>query len=301
MRLSGLHLLLTYQCTFECDHCFVWGSPWQNGVMSLHDLREIFRQAKETDSVTSIYFEGGEPFLYYGTLLQGVKEAVEQGFSAGIVSNAYWATSVEDALVWLKPFAGLLSDLSVSSDLFHYSEMLSRQAQNAQEAAETLGIPVGTIAIARPDTADEAGELSTQGQLPLGTSGVMYRGRAVEKLAPLVETRPWSEFTSCPHEDLSDPGRVHLDPLGNLHVCQGVLMGNLFQKPLRVICDTYNPQAHPIIGPLLAGGPAELVRTYHLPLQEQFVDACHLCYLARQALREQFPDLVGPDQVFGIF
>jgi hypothetical protein len=300
MRLSGLHLILTYQCTFECDHCFVWGSPWQNGVMTLKDLREIFRQARETGSVQSIYFEGGEPFLYYGTMLQGVKEAVEQGFSAGIVSNAYWATSVEDALVWLKPLAGLVDDLSVSSDLFHYSEMLSQQAQNAQEAAETLGIPVGTIAIARPET-DAADMLLSQGQLPLGTSGVMYRGRAVDKLAPLVETHPWSEFTTCPHEDLRDPGRVHLDPLGNLHVCQGVLMGNLFQQSLRSICETYDPQAHPIIGPLLAGGPAELVRTYHLPLQEQFVDACHLCYLARQALRDQFPDLVGPDQVFGIF
>gem|GEM_PF-4275015 len=26
-NLSGLHLLLTYGCTFTCDHCFVYGSP----------------------------------------------------------------------------------------------------------------------------------------------------------------------------------------------------------------------------------------------------------------------------------
>ena len=31
MKLTGLHLLLTYQCVLECDHCFVWGSPWQKG------------------------------------------------------------------------------------------------------------------------------------------------------------------------------------------------------------------------------------------------------------------------------
>ncbi len=35
MRLTSLHLILTYQCTFECDHCFVWGSPWQEGTMQL--------------------------------------------------------------------------------------------------------------------------------------------------------------------------------------------------------------------------------------------------------------------------
>ena len=24
MKLEGLHILLIYQCTCECDHCFVW-------------------------------------------------------------------------------------------------------------------------------------------------------------------------------------------------------------------------------------------------------------------------------------
>ena len=63
MKLSGLHLLLTYQCTFECEHCFAWGSPWQNGVMKLEEIQFFLRQAKEAGTITSIYFEGEEPFL----------------------------------------------------------------------------------------------------------------------------------------------------------------------------------------------------------------------------------------------
>jgi pyruvate-formate lyase-activating enzyme len=129
MKLSGLHLLLTYQCTFECDHCFVWGSPFQSGVMTLTEIREVLNQAAETGTIGSIYFEGGEPFLYYPVLVQAVREAAERGFQVGIVSNAYWATSMEDALEWLRPLAGLLCDLSVSSDLYHYSQEQSRQAE----------------------------------------------------------------------------------------------------------------------------------------------------------------------------
>ena len=121
MKLNGLHLLLTYQCTFECDHCFVWGSPRQTGVMTLAAIQEILHQGRELGTVTSIYFEGGEPFLYYPILARGVMLASEMGFKVGIVSNAYWATSLEDALVWLEPFAGRLSNLTGSSDLFHYS------------------------------------------------------------------------------------------------------------------------------------------------------------------------------------
>src|SRR3972149_855841 len=117
MKLSGLHILLTYQCTLECDHCFVWGSPWQSGTLTLENLRRILQQAADLGTIESIYFEGGEPFLYYALLLNSVREAASLGFRVGIVSSGYWATSVPDALECLKPMAGLLHDLSVSSDL----------------------------------------------------------------------------------------------------------------------------------------------------------------------------------------
>jgi MoaA/NifB/PqqE/SkfB family radical SAM enzyme len=297
MRLSGLHLLLTYQCNFECDHCFVWGSPWQSGTMTLRDVRRILRQAQDIDSVEWIYFEGGEPFLYYTTLLKGVQEAAHIGYQVGVVSNSYWATDEEDALACLEPFGGLVQDLSISSDLYHYSQELSRQAQHACSAAERLGIPIGVISIAQVEATDAA---SAVGQLPVGDSDVMYRGRAVDKLVPQAERRPWEEFAECPYEDLREPGRLHVDPFGNLHVCQGISIGNLFQRPLSDICETYDPGSHAITGPLLEGGPAELVRRYELPHQATYADACHLCYAARHALRARFPETLTPDQMYGV-
>jgi hypothetical protein len=297
MKLTGLHLLLTYQCTFECEHCFVWGSPFQAGVFGLENVREVFRQTREMATVSSIYFEGGEPFLYYPILVQAVKEAADQGFKVGIVSNAYWATGLEDALEWLKPFAGLLSDLTVSSDLFHYSETISRQARLATQAAEQLGIPVGVITVAQPEDQDTPG---ATGQLPEGESGVMYRGRAAVKLADRASQKPYQELTSCPHEDLREPGRVHLDPFGNLHVCQGISLGNLFNTPLVEICAAYDPDTHPITGPLLAGGPLALAQRYGIKPKDFYADACQMCYETRLSLRSQFPDILQPDQMYGI-
>jgi MoaA/NifB/PqqE/SkfB family radical SAM enzyme len=297
MHLSGLHLLLTYQCSFECDHCFVWGSPWQSGVMTLRDVRRILRQAQDAGSVEWIYFEGGEPFLYYTTLLKGVQGAAGLGFQVGVVSNSYWATDEDDAMACLEPFAGLVQDLSISSDLYHYSQELSRQAKHACSAAERLGIPIGVISIGPAQVAETT---STTGQLPVGESEVMYRGRAVDKLVSQAEGRPWEEFTECPHEDLREPGRLHVDPFGNLHVCQGISIGNLFQRPLRDICETYVPASHAITGSLLEGGPVELVRRYDLPHDVAYADACHLCYEARQSLRARFPETLRPDQMYGV-
>lgn len=298
MKLTGLHLLLTYRCNFECDHCFLWGSPWQSGTMTLEQIQKILQQAKDHSTIKSIYFEGGEPFLYYPILLKGIQLAAELGFETGIVSNGYWATTKEDALEWLHPFAETLGSISVSSDLYHYSEELSRQARNAQSAARELGIELGFISIAQPD--DESVETGV-GQLPEGWSGIKYQGRAAAKLANRVEGQPCQSFTGCPHEDLREPGRVHIDPFGNMHICQGISVGNIFKTPITEICESYDADEHPITGALLNGGPAELAERYKLSPQQKYADACHLCDWARRELRPQFSEILTPDQIYGEF
>lgn len=296
MKPTGLHLLLTYRCTFQCDHCFVWGSPWQTGTMTLRDIGEILRQAADFGTIKSIYFEGGEPLLFYAVLLKAVREAASMGFEVGIVSNAYWATDVEDAAEWLRPFVGLIQDLSISSDLYHWGEEKSRQVENAGRAAEQLGIPVGTISIAQPKTDDGGADADAD----VGQIEVMYRGRAAAELIKDVPLSRWDGFAECPFENLRDPDRLHVDPLGNLHICQGISIGNMLQTPLRTICQTYDPDAHPVVGPLLAGGPAELVRRHDLAHEDGYADACHLCDEARRALRCRYPDILAPDQMYEV-
>jgi len=294
--LSGLHLLLTYECNYECDHCFVWGGPEKGGTMTVETIELILAQTGELGTVEWIYFEGGEPSLYYPLLCSGVRLAADRGFKIGMVSNASWAKTDTEAMDWLQPFAGVIEDLSISDDDYHGSKEGARQTQIARQAAERLGIPVDFIRIAGAEAADIQG---VPGQLPAGESAVVYRGRAAEKLAPLVQQKPWRQFTQCPWEDLRHPERVHVDAYGNLHICQGISIGNLIERPLTEIIDEYDPDAHPVVGPLLAGGPVELLERYKLPHRQGYADACHLCYLSRCELRDRFPDVLTPGQMYG--
>lgn len=296
MIIDGFHLLWSYKCIYECDHCFAWGSPQQEGTFTLSQLDEIFDQAKELGTVEWFYFEGGEPFLYYATLLRAVQWAHRHGYKCGLVTNAYWATDEDDAIETLGPFAGLIDDLSLSSDLYHSDSVMDEQIRNAVGAAEKLGIPVETVTIAQPD-AKTAG---VKGKLPAGEVGVMYRGRAAEKLIDRAGRAPWDSFTECPHEDLTDPGRVHIDPIGNVHLCQGLSVGNLFKTPVKTIVEKFDPKTHPVVGPLLEGGPAELIRRYNLQHEDGYADACHMCYEARRALRGRFPEVLTPGQMYGV-
>ena len=290
MKLTGIHFLLTYQCTYECDHCFVWSSPSASGVFTLARIREILEQGQSLGNLRSVYFEGGEPFLYYPVLVQAVKMAAAMGLSVGIVSNAYWSTAEEDALAWLQPFAGIVQDLTLSDDLYHSDEPGAARVQYARAAAKKLGIPDGSISIAQPEAAGAEG----------GESGVMYRGRAAANLVDRAPSRtPWEQLNECPYENLRDPGRVHVDPYGYVHVCQGLTLGSVEEIPLTEMSPAYDPDTHPIIAPLLIGGPAELTRRTGFQPEAVYADACHLCYSARSYLRAQYPDLLAPPQVYG--
>lgn len=294
--LSGLHLLLTYECNYQCEHCFVWGGPTQTGTMTVETIEHILGQADALGTVEWIYFEGGEAFLYYDTLLAGIRLAKKSGFKVGIVTNAYWASTDADATKWLKPIAGLIDDLSISSDAYHGGGENPDPPETARRAAKQLGMPVDFIRVAEPGAADVPG---AAGRLPAGESAVLYRGRAAELLASRVDAKPWEQFTECPWEDLREPERVHVDPFGHLHVCQGISIGNLLQRPLAEIMRDYDADKHPIVGPLLAGGPAEIVRKYGLAHEDGYADHCHLCYRSRCALRGRFPDVLTPDQMYG--
>jgi len=296
--LTGLHFLLTYTCNWECDHCFVFGSPKAKGTFTIAQIRDILAEAKKTGTVESVCFEGGEPFLYYAVMLEGIRLATEAGFSAGIVTNTYWARAEEDAALWLKPLveAGLGS-LTVSDDSLHFGDTEDTPAKRAVRAAEALGIGASAIAVDEPCVV--TGDSGTD-EL---SGGVMFRGRAIEKMAEGLPLTAAESFTECPHENLADPGRVHLDCYGNVLLCQGLSMGDMWQVPLSELVAAYDPQAHPIVGPLTrggGGGPVELAREYGVKTAPGYLDACHMCYEVRKALVDRFPVFLAPRQLYGL-
>lgn len=296
--LKGIHFLLTYTCNYTCDHCFLYCSPKSQGTFTLKQIREVLGETKKIGTVEWIYFEGGKPFLYYPIMVEGIRLAKKEGFKVGIVTNSYWATTIENAELWLKKLAELeIDDLSVSNDIFHYENVDKSLSKIAEKASQNLKLPVGTICIDKPtikiDEAQEKGE-------PVIGGGAMFKGRAVETLIKDLPKRPWEELTECPYEDFKGIGRIHVDPFGNAHICQGLSIGNFWETPLSELIKHYSADSHPICGPLNQGGPAQLVRKFDVGHEDRYVDECHLCYLTRLSLIDKFPKYLTPKQVYGL-
>jgi hypothetical protein len=320
MPLEAIHLLLTYRCTYECEHCFVWGSPEQQGTMTLAQVREVTDQAAATPGVEMLYFEGGEPTLYYPVMVAGARYARELGLDVGVVTNCHWAETVDDALVWLQPFADMgCADFSLSSYAYFTEDLESEDhLRNAVVAAQRLGLPMDVLEVGAPAALADLG-------IACGEPGeIMYKGRAAVALAQGERlTRPPDTLTTCPYEDFAAPERGHVGCDGNLQLCQGISAGNLWERPLSEIAATYDPGrtqradnagrtgsagsagpgALPVIDAILRGGPFGLARATGLePLLPLYADECHLCYELRARLREsgRYRASLAPDQAYGV-
>ncbi len=295
--LTGIHFLLTYACNYECDHCFLYCGPSAEGTFTVAQIREVLAEVKKLGTVEWIYFEGGEPFLYFPIMMEGLQLASGMGFKAGVVTNCYWATAVEDAALWLAPiYKTNIEDLSLSDDAFHHEDGEENPAKRAAEAAAKMGMPAGSICIEKPTV-----QPPTEGKgEPVVGGGALFKGRAVEKLTDGLPTKPPDIFCECTHEELIAPKRIHVDSFGNVQVCQGLSIGNMWEKPFSEIITEYDAATHPICRPLSRGGPAELAKTYNVELDGEFVDECHYCYLIRRSLIEKFPEYLAPRQVYGL-
>ncbi|NWG10837.1 radical SAM protein [Candidatus Bathyarchaeota archaeon] len=299
MELKGVHFLLTYRCDLECDHCFVWGSPKAKGVFTIKQIKNVLSETKKLETVSYIAIEGGEPFLYYPIMVKTAEEASALGFRVEILSNCYWATTPEDAIEWLAPVAKAKGAIGVSSDFYHGDDWATNEAKNAIIAAKALNLKVGINTVKNPTAELPNPPAEIEGVKIGALWEIMYRGRAATKLIEKANKKPWREFTKCPYENFAKQERVHIDPFGYVHACQGIAVGNAWQKPFSKIIQEYSPYENPILEPLVSGGPVALIEKFSLPHDEAYADACHLCYAARIMLRNKYPEVLTPDQMYG--
>jgi MoaA/NifB/PqqE/SkfB family radical SAM enzyme len=148
----------------------------------LGQISKVLDEASKIGTVEWIFFEGGEPFLFFPIMIEGIKRARQKGFDVGVVTNAYGAITKEDARFWLRPLleAGI-SGLNISNDAFHYGEEKDNPAKVAALVAKELGIAASSICIEKPRPEGYGTSGEDKGR-PVVGGGPMFRGRAVEKL-----------------------------------------------------------------------------------------------------------------------
>lgn len=91
-----LSVMPTYKCTAHCRHCGTYSGPGSKVWLEEDLILDAIRQAAG-GGFKVVVFTGGEPTLAWETVLRGISLASELGLGTRIVTNASWATSVEEA------------------------------------------------------------------------------------------------------------------------------------------------------------------------------------------------------------
>ena len=136
-------ILLTDQCTAECEMCCFGCSPKNNTVMQPEVIRRIIDEAALMSGIQTVGFSGGEAFLQYDMLSDMIKYATELGLRTTCTTNGFWASSYEKAykkLATLKENG--LAKLGLSMDYFHQHFVDIQNLKNILIACKNLGISV---------------------------------------------------------------------------------------------------------------------------------------------------------------
>ncbi|MFZ8812006.1 MAG: radical SAM/SPASM domain-containing protein [Pyrobaculum sp.] len=144
---TSIVFLYTYKCNFKCRHCSIGSGPQHNSVLPINYVDKAIREASEVASIQVIAFSGGEPTLFPKHLEFGIRLSSELGLIPRLVTNAWWARSLEVARRYVKKWRELgLEELNISFDDFHleYLQLFGGEQNvvNAVKAALEEGLRV---------------------------------------------------------------------------------------------------------------------------------------------------------------
>ncbi len=316
-RYAGV--MLTYQCTIACRHCLFACRPQNpNVVMSVEDTVNWLRDFSQLDRV--VHLSGGEPFMFYPTLIEASRRAGELGVPAHMIeTNASWAVSdeiVEKRFLELKE-TGILG-MYFSCDPYHQEfvpiKRLRRAVTIALEIFGEDNITAGMNAL--NDCSDMITITQDEERLRahVRAGGARMVGRAFFALAQYLDERPiaalandgmWggnSRTENCASAfDPENMWEIHADAYGNIQTNCGVILGNKSKMPTTEILSSEYLQRHPIVSILATEGPTGLIplaQPKGYQPREKYVQKCAMCFELRNFLRPHYPEYLGPAEIY---
>lgn len=315
-RYAGL--MLTYRCSAACRFCYYYCSPQASGLMSVDTAIQSWEGiVRLVGDKARVHITGGEPFLYFDRLSQIIQQASRLGLTPldSIETNAgTWGSNGEltDQLRFLDDCG--LDRLKISWDTFHEEFIdIDRVRQFICIARDVLG-PQRVLVrwekhLDNPTGIRQLDESQKQSllQAALDADSCRFTGRAAEALAPLVAKYPAVFFQGrhCQKALLGSKG-VHIDPNGNVFngQCSGMVVGNVNQRPLDALWQTFEPDRMDFWEVLYENGPFGLLgraQSDGFRPRDKYASKCHLCTDIRHFFfdKRAYSTIIAPNDCYG--
>ena len=318
-KLGVAAILYTYQCTIACRHCcFGCAAGNSNARMSTPQALKHLRSLHRLGRV--IHIAGGECMMYWDELKALLAAARSEGVQPHFVeTNCSFAVderTVRERLDCLRSCGvrGILLSADpyhqefVSPENFLWARSVSREVFGPENVWCTDASDKSVLDLAR--IARDPGRLREY----VRAGPPMLVGRAQRELCRYLDgfrvdqvplDTGWHvryRQRDCAVDFAPETiWEVHIDPYDNIQTNCGVILGNA----LRVRVETVMRQpagANFVAETLAREGPFGLAKfaaeRHGFVPPERVCSKCDLCYTVRKFLRREYPEILGPAEVY---
>ncbi len=267
--MSNIGLVMTYRCQVACPHCVIEAGPHRKEEVSLNNAFHWIRQIADyrKGHVKILALTGGEPFYDIENLKKISAYAQSCGLLVSVVTNAFWASSEEEAVRVLQEIPGIKM-ISFSADVYHQKSIPLQRVKNAINAAMKCDLPY-YISVTTENKGDEGykriiselKELTEEDKIVTVTT--FPAGRALKNLSKISyeisDEPPIFSCASASSPIIFPDGRVTacIGPVIDLHSHHPLLLGNLHQRSLEEILD--GAEINPVLQAIRVWGPRKLI------------------------------------------
>jgi hypothetical protein len=295
LAFDQLVLTLGYRCNMRCRSCFV-GEKLKDRetVLGYRDGVQIIESAAKLGTVGTVALVGGEPFLYYETMLRLATYLWEHyRCPLNVSTNASWARTPEMTRKLLDPLIDRgLAYLMVSLDEFHLEHGQMERARNCLGYCIERNLKPA-VQIIRFKSAPSMDSYKDALKEYIDVSAIRWIENpcsAIGNATTLLERDQLEWFDEIPEGGCNAGEILNIQPDAEIKPCCGaglmvprLSLGNARMLPVDEA--VRRAEADPILNSLIAEqGPRGLVayldRLGRMDLVEKyapFTDACHAC------------------------
>ncbi|MBN1117081.1 MAG: 4Fe-4S cluster-binding domain-containing protein [Bacteroidales bacterium] len=319
LKLTGITWITTYNCNLSCNHCF-FETKGEKKYMNPDMIDLVLKDFPYDKHMFWQHLSGGEIFIDQKKLKEILKR-IRKYFqkNIGLSTNAYWATEIKKTEQTVSELQKIgVTGIAVSADYYHQQQMPETGPGNLVKVISQSSLKTHTYimgarlaeGIQGAEKINKETELITNrvdggAGFPVASATERSIGKGSAINIPKKRKIPQgkcTELNTCLGERSPfNPAMVWIDPYGNVMICYGIVIGNVFQTPFREIVENYNVSAIPILEKLDKEGPKGLFSEaleQGLIVPEEFYDECDLCYQSRKYLRNLYPEVFKPDECY---
>ncbi|MDR0897550.1 MAG: radical SAM protein [Oscillospiraceae bacterium] len=301
MKLNRIEFMATYQCTGRCKHCSVaplLNQPNGDKHVRAEPAAQAIHALCQQHEISSVMAFGGEPLLYPEAVCALYKSAAACGIPARqIITNGYFTK--QDARRRQVAFDLARSGVTqvlLSVDAFHQETIPVKAVHAFARDCIEAGIPdlklqPAWVVNAQHDnpynerTRKALSQFSDLG-IPINEgNNIFLMGNARIHLAQFYEATALDLTAPCGSMPYSAPltevSALSIIPNGDVTVCGGFTIGNIYEQDILGIVSRYDPYANDAMRAVLTGGVPALcdyaeARGIHIDPSEH-LNACEVC------------------------